>query len=313
MKLLLFPFAAVFFITCKKSTEGRLTLVRKEAVTNSGVLLKTEYEYDSQGRITSIKQAENNAALTTAVTISYSGNEAVLISHPAWDPSYNITKEVSLTMDGHGKLLKKTGYSYMVAVSGASSKRFIYDTLVCEYDAAGFIQYCKSGLYDSTWSEPGYTSADRAISRDTFITANGNLEKKDRYVAWNRVVINAGGTLLNGGTSEYHSVFSYTSRFPNNTDFTNAAVLNETLDFSGGMSYYGWAGYFETLLEAQYQYMPEKVVNHSIERDLNGAVSFDYISTYTNERTYNADGLLSVVDITTPGTPYTQIRYFYER
>ena len=313
MKLLLLLFAAVVFISCKKNTEGALKLIRKEATTYTGVLLKTEYEYDSQNRIIAIKQAENNAALTTAVTISYSGNEAVLISQPTWDPSSNITKEVGLTLDGNGKLLKKIGYSYMVPISGTSSERFIYDTLVCEYDAAGFLQYCTSSLYDSTWSDPGYTSTDRAVSRDTFVTANGNLARKDRYVTWNRVGINSGGTVLDGGTSENHSVFSYAKSFPNQADFTNAAILNETLDFSGVMSYYGWAGYFETLLAAQYQNMPEKVVNHSIDRDLNGTITFDYISTYENERTYNAEGLLSMVDITTPGTPYTQIRYVYGR
>jgi hypothetical protein len=313
MKLSLFLFAAAVFISCKKNTEGPLRLLRKEATTYTGVVLKTEYEYDSQNRIIAIKQAENNATLSTAVTISYSGNEAVLISHPTWDPSSNITKEVRLTLDGSGKLLKKIGYSYMVPTSGPSSRRFIYDTLECEYDAAGFLQYCNSGLYDSTWSEPGYTSVDRSISRNTFTTSTGNLIKKDLYVLWNRVVTNSSGTTTSGGTSESHSVFSYARLFPNKADFTNAAILNETLDFSGVMNYYGWVGYFETLLAAQYQNMPERVVNHSTDRDLTGSIIFDYTSTYANERTYNADGLLSVVDITTPGTPYTQLRYFYGR
>jgi len=228
-------------------------------------------------------------------------------------PSYNISKEVRLTLDASGKLLKKIGYSYLVDTYNSSSIRFKYDTLVCVYDAAGFLKETRRGFYDSTRAAPGITMADRATYNDTFTTVAGNLTRLDRYTVFNRIIINTSGTILSGGSAENHTTFNSTKLYPNKTDFRNAAVLNETLDFYGFQDYYGWVGYFEPLLDGQYQNMPEKAVTHSVERDLNGTVTFNYTSTYEVARTYNPDGLLSVVDLLTVGTPYTKLRYFYVR
>lgn len=258
MKLLLSLLITLLFFSCKKNNEGPLKLIRKEATTYTGVLQTTEYVYDSQNRIIAVKQGENNATPATFVTVSYTGNEAVLISHPTYDPAFDITKEVRLILNGSGQLLKKTGYVNMVAKTNPLSRRSRHDTLVCEYDAAGFLKYTTWNLFDSTQSDPGYTAVDQAITKDTFTTTNNNLVKKDRLLQYTRTITNGGGTTISGGSAENHSLFGYEKLYPNKTDFTNAAILNEVIDYSGTMDWYEWVGYFETQPEQKYQHMPKK-------------------------------------------------------
>ena len=218
MRLIAVLVALLVFFSCKKTNDTANKLTRKEATTYTGTLLITEYVYDSQGRIVAIKQSENNAPTAVAVTVSYNGNGITLISHPQYDPAYTITKEVHLTLDAGGKLLKKIGQSYLVSTSTASSARFKFDTLECVYDAAGFLKETKRGFYDSTWAGPGITMADRASYRDTFTTAAGNLTKLDRYTVFNRVFTNTSGTIISGGSTENHTSFNYINLYPNKTD-----------------------------------------------------------------------------------------------
>ena len=315
MRLLCFLFTSLLFFSCKKSNESAIKLLSKEATGYNGKVFTTEYVYDSRNRIVAIKQAENNAPTAIAVSISYNGNEVTLISYPKYDPLYNITKEVHLMLDVNARLLKRIAYTRMASSQNndSSAKRFIYDTLACEYDAAGFLKETKRDLYDTSWSAPGYSGAARATFSGSFTTVGGNLTTKDDDVAFTRTITNAGISTLSGGSSEYHTVFDNTKSYPNKTDFNDAAVLNESLDYYGELDYYGWMGYFEPLMDGHYKNMPEKTVIHHVDKDLSGIVYFDYTSTYEVARTYNPEGLLSAVDILTPGTPYTKLRYFYGR
>lgn len=312
MKRLIMLLALLLFFACKKEDKAGLKLLRKEVITYTGALQITEYVYDFQDRIIAIKQAENNAPLTTVVTISYNGDEALLISQPKYDPAYNINKEVRLTLDARGKLLKKLGYSNFAAFSSPST-RFLYDTLTCEYDVAGFLKETKKSFYDSIWQASGNTSIGRANYKGRFTTVAGNLTKLDRLTEYSRINVNAGATTISGGINESQTTFSYTKMYPNKTDFKNAAVLNETLDFYGILDYDDWAGYFEPLRDSKYANMSEKATTQSIERDLSGSITNNYSSTIEVTRTYNSDGFLSTVEMLNPGTPYSKIRYIYGR
>lgn len=120
----------LLFFSCKKSNESPIKLLRTEATDYNGVLLTTEYGYDSEGRIVSIKQAENSAPPAVAFSITYHGNEITMLSYPQIDPDYYTTKEVHLKLDAAGKLLNKTGYTRAVGIQpyNSSSKKFSYDT-----------------------------------------------------------------------------------------------------------------------------------------------------------------------------------------
>ncbi len=115
MRLLCFLVTLLLFFSCKKSNESAIRLLSKETTDYNGKVFTTEYVYDSRNRIVAIKQAENNAPTAIAVSISYNGNDVTLISYPKYDPLYNITREVHLTLDGNARLLKRVAYTYMAS------------------------------------------------------------------------------------------------------------------------------------------------------------------------------------------------------
>jgi hypothetical protein len=303
MKISILLAVSLFFFSCKKSNESAIKLLRTEATDYNGILLTTEYVYDSGDRIIAIKQAENSATPAVAVTVTYNGNEITMLSYPKNDPVYNTTKEVRLTLDANGKPLKKIGYTYAVGSYSynSSSKKFNYDTSQYNYDAAGFLKEIKQGLYDSSWAGPGNTIVGRSNATVSYTTVAANVTAKNEYAVYTRIITNAGTPNLTGGTSEYQTIYNYTKLYSNKTDFTNATVLNE------------FRNYNELLLDGLYKNMPEQLVMHTVDKDMNGTVYFNYTSTEEIERVYNDNGLLSAVNILTPTSQYRKFKYFYGR
>ncbi|MEO6837812.1 MAG: hypothetical protein ABI185_05460, partial [Ginsengibacter sp.] len=163
MKISIFLVLSLIFFSCKKSNESVTKLLRTESTDYNGVLLITEYAYNSDDRIISIKQPENSATPAAEYIITYNGNEITMLSYPKNDPVYITTKEVHLTMDANGKPLKEIGYTHSIGSQtyNSSSTKFSYDTLVYMYDAAGFLKETKQTSYDSSSTEPGSTSIGR--------------------------------------------------------------------------------------------------------------------------------------------------------
>lgn len=304
MRIFFLIFISLFLFSCKKSSDSVATrLLRTESTDYNGNVFHSEYGYDKMDRITTITEYENNEPPAVAVTISYHANEAVLLSFPDDDPVYNQNKEVHLTLDANGRMLKRIEYtqnqSRSVVIPTAGN--FKKDTLLCEYDATGLLQRTTGSRYDSNWSEPTYYSARRITDTATYTNDAGNLIKIDEYAVY-PVHSNQGGVItVSGGTSEYHNEFRSAKSFPNKTDFKNAAVLNE------------YAQYYELPLNINYKNMPDQMIRNTTDRDINGAVVFSGISTIDIERAYNSDGLLSSVNVLSHNTPYTTINYFYGR
>jgi hypothetical protein len=304
MRILTLIFVSLIFFSCKKSTDPvTIRLLRTESTDNNGNVLHTEYGYDNIGRITTITQYENNAQPVVAVTISYNANEATLLSFPDYDPVYNQTTEVHLTLDANGRILKRIEYTHGVAKTPPvqPTVTFKYDTLICEYDAAGLLMKTTGSRYDSTWVDPTYNIATWFTSRASYTTEAGNLTTSDEYVVYPIITRKRGRTTVSEGSSEYHNVFNYTKSFPNQTDFKNAAVLNE------------YRFYYEPIFNISYKNMPDQVIRSSMDKDINGSVTFTGTSTVDIERIYNAEGLLSSVNILSHNTPYKEINYFYGR
>ena len=302
MKILTLTFFIVLVFSCKKSGSSASTLLsRTEYTSYNGDVLYNEYGYDGMGRITSITQHINTAQPAIAVTIEYNGNEATLISHPQNEPTMDQTQEVILTLDADGKLLKRIGYTHGVskASSPQPSELFSYDTLVCEYDAAGLLKNKTEGRYDSSWVNPTYTLSARLNSTTSFTSADGNLVSSDEYVIYPRTTRKNGIVTLSGGSSEYHNVFDYSKSYPNRMDFKNAAILNE------------FRYDYEPLLNSSYKNMHNQMVTNNTDKDLNGTVVFTSGNTIDAERIYNSDGLLSVDHITPGHTQYITVNYFY--
>jgi hypothetical protein len=304
MRIFFLIFISLFLFSCKKSSDSVATrLLRTESTDYNGNVFHSEYGYDKMDRITTITEYENNEPPAVAVTISYHANEAVLLSFPDDDPVYNQNKEVHLTLDANGRMLKRIEYTHGVAKTPPvqPTEKFRYDTLLCEYDASGLLKKTTQRRYDSTWVDPTYNTTTRLTSTVSYTMEAGNLTSSDEYAVYPVITRKGGIITASGGSSEYHNVFRYTKSFPNKSDFKNSAVLNEYLL------------YYEPPLNISQKNMPEQVIRSSTDKDINGSVIFTGNSTIDIERSYNADGLMSSVNVLSHNTPYSQINYFYGR
>ena len=294
----------IVFFSCNKSYDSAASrLIRTEFTDYKGNIFYSEYGYDDQGRIITITNHENSGQPDVAVTINYNGTGAILLSHPDTEPLYNRTTEVHLTLDANGRMLKRIEYTqdFSKTLVVQAGGKFAKDTLLCEYDAAGLLKKTTESRYDSAWSDPISYRASKLTATSSYTNNAGNLTTFDEYAVY-PVNTSSGGVIsVSGGTSEYHNEFRYTKSFPNKTDFKNAAVLNE------------YVQYYEVFLNSNYNNMPDQVIRNTVDKDINGAVIFSGISTIDIERAYNTDGLLSSVSILSHNTPYTMINYFYAR
>ncbi|MEO6547313.1 MAG: hypothetical protein ABIN94_04915 [Ferruginibacter sp.] len=302
MKISIYIFVSLLLFSCSKSDDpAAIKLLRTEATDYNGIILSTEYVYDNMNRIVAIKQAENNAPANVSVTIDYKGNEAVLISFPNIEPSYKRTKEVHLSLTENGKMLKRIEYTHGVSINPAVllPETFLYDTLTCAYDAAGFLTETSRSLYDSSGGDQANNAGSRLTSTTTYTIQAANVVSSDEHAIYRVTRRNAGIVTTTGGNSDYHHTFNYTKKYPNQTDFKNVAVLNEFLD------------YYELVMNVQQKNMPDQVVINTIERDLSNAVTFTLNTTVDIERAYNGEGLLSNINILTSNTQYRKILHFY--
>jgi YD repeat-containing protein len=302
MKRLPWILALLVFFSCKKSKDTDAIRLRTvESIDYMGNAVYTKYSYDHQGRITSITENKANEQPVTLATISYNGNEAVLLSSYD-DPSYKQTKELRLTLDATGKLLKRIEYTYRVnkAFLIKPAEEFRYDTMAYEYDAAGLLKKATGNRQDSAWLQPDHTVKRQFISTINYTNSGNNITAMDEYVTYPYATTLGGVTTISGGSSEYHRVFNYTKAFPNGADFKNAAVLNE-------YKFY----FYEPPLNSNYKNMPDQIGINNIDKDLNGTVIFTGKGTVDVERIYNPKGLQSTINLLSGNTHQRKINFFY--
>jgi hypothetical protein len=157
---LIFLALVVLVFACDKSDDpAARRLTRTEARSYTGYIMHTNYEYDGQGRIIKIRQQKDDEEPVELVTITYEGNDAVLLSHPTFDPSFDYTTKVRLTLNADGLPQKRIEYTYRVSkmIRVQPPEAFIYDTLMFEYDASGFLAKTRQSRYDSLWIDPTHT------------------------------------------------------------------------------------------------------------------------------------------------------------
>lgn len=302
MRLKTAIFLLLIVFSCDESSDPQeLRLTRIEATSYDGYIMQTAYGYDMQGRISTITQYRDDDEPTVKVNITYDGNEATLLSYLDFDPSYNQTKKVVLTLNERGLTQKRIEYTEKVNSNMQSRpvEGFIYDTLLFEYDAAGLLSKTMGSRYDSTsLMNPSAKNIRRVISNSTYTVEAGNLSAIDELIVYTVNSSEGSSSTISGGTSERHKLFHYTQSYPNKTDFTNAAILNEYME------------YHEAFLNPNYNHMPDQVLLRTIDRDINGDVFFSFETITEMERDYNGYGMLSSVRIPT-NVQYTEVKYFY--
>lgn len=302
MKLSMALFISVLLYSCKKIADNSpVKLLRTEATDNSGNVWHTGYNYDNSNRIIAIQTFENNDTPVIAVSISYHGNEVVLLSDPGTEPVYDQTMEVHLSLDENGKLLKRIEYIYGIEKNATVQPSVMvrYDTLTYAYDAAGLLQTTTGSRYDSNYVDTTLYRVSRYTSTASYTNDGNNLTSTDEHVSYPIITKTFGVITNSGGSSEYRNIYNYPKLFPNHKDFKNEAVLNE------------YNLYYEPPLNSNYKNIPDQVIRSSIDKDLNGTIIFTGSSTINIQRTYNDEELLSEVNILSLNTPYKVIRYFY--
>ncbi len=312
MKLLLLFILSLLLLSCKKTDPGpSKRLERRVEVYNDTASFTTAFEYDSQGRIVTIKTASNNKPLQLSITVSYSGNEATMQFQPFNDGFFNVSRQMRLQVDADGKLLQR---SFLVKKNDPSDPSYYQEglsTLALSYDAAGYLKRATYYSFDSSW-RPGSIG----ISRDSFITQYSTIDGK---------LTNAdqtGGTLYTLDTDttfyqtnrskEYHTVFSYTKLQPNDFDCSNAVILNQIIGFGLSDQYYD-VNEFEPIVDASYPYMPDRTQKRALEKDENGNTTIGFNTDVQLDRTYNKDGMLEKTEVLTPYQGMKRIEYYYIR
>jgi len=270
-----------------------------EATEYSGNIVNTGYQYDNQDRISGITYKKNDEPPVSIVSVAYTGNEVVLVSFPNSDPSYNQTSEVRLTLDGSGRIQKRIQSVHVSSKSPNGSQEYRYDTTFYEYEA-GLLKKTIENRRDSIWIQSNTTIKRQFNSTVNYTNSGGNLISKDEFVTYPITTTQNGVSTISGGSSQYHTDFSYTKGFPNLTDYKNAAVLAEYPLFS-----------YDPPLNPNYKNMPDQIAVINKDWDINGNIIFNITGTINVGRTYDTKGFLSAITIPPGSTQDTKISFYY--
>lgn len=314
MKLLFLITASLWLLSCKKEhTETAQRLFRTEELTNNGTIYVTEYGYDAQGRIITIKKGSNNNPVQPFITVTYNGNEATLQFQPATDSVSTTTRQIRLTLDAGGKLLRRVFFGQQVDLLHPNYYEAGTDTMDCSYDAAGFLKTVSVRRSDSFWRPPSTSISGRRTFINQYTTADGKLTNIDQSGLDTHILNDGSNMYINTRTLEYQWILSYSKLQPNKYDCSNAAILNQTIGGSEGSSQYYYFNLYDPMVDAQYRYMPDRTQIHGREVEGNGNVAIDFTGVVEVNRTYNASGMLATTETISPNPSTKRIRYFYGR
>lgn len=314
MKVALIIIVSLWLISCKKDAAGpSRRLYRIESTPNAGYVFVTEFEYDAEGRIVVVKRAMNNDPLQKTMTITYDGNEVILTFTPFTDSLSTLYREIHLTLDNSGKLLKRIYRGNSVFLQPSSRYQASGDTMNFVYDGSGFLKTVTVRRFDSSWYAPANGSSNRRTFTNQYTTVDGKLTNVDQLGFETRIVTNNNVTIFNDTrTLEYHANFGYTKLYPNKYDCTNAAILNQEIGADGGSQYYFLIA-DDPLVDAQYKYMPDITQIRGKETEGNGNVAINFNGIVEVIRTYNADGMLATTETISPNPATKIVRYFYRK
>ena len=294
-KTLYFLVLLVVLIACKKDNDNRseTRLVKK---TNNDGNAGEVFKYDASGRIFGKADLKTNEMVAT---ISYNGNEAIILrSHS--NAGVIIENEVRISFDSEGKPISRILRASLEYISPnvPPQRDYVNDTLLYEYDAQGLLKRTVGRSFDSTWFNPNdlEIQSHRTESITTYTVSGGNVSGSVQ-------VSSIGGMHWFRGTEfkyfeniEDTYSYEYSKQYPNKTDFSNGALLNE----------------FEVtpfLLNKNYKNMPDKITRTKISRDKNGVTMSTYNSVLDFTLEYDSKGYLSGIK-NNAGVPPNEKFYF---
>ena len=268
---------AIFVCACKKESFTRFEDIRltgTETQTQSGGILKSEFDFDEMGRITKVTSRFDTFSVPV-YTISYSGNQ-VLLTFPG-DPSDSIW----LNLRADGNVESRITHYYFEPTAPYWQQGIYFDTLIHEYDAAGLRSKSTYHLFDSSWNNPGtntiYSRRRQKISSYNNADANiASLTYEENTIS---NAISAGNTTTTIRKVNGIDTYEYHSKALNKTDFKNAAILDELQLLWTPVNY-------------RYKYLPDKITVTQVMRDENNNVLSTDNYTMSTEYNYNTFGFL---------------------
>jgi len=289
-------------ISCKKDKVFKREDVRLTSTewARDGITHRTLITYNTDGKISKVSEQTNEDAPTTYFDVQYL-SDAIQLIQPA-NNSINTADTIRLYLGSNGQLVRRIRFSFFEVKPpvGFSQRTYTYDTTSYEYDASGFVTRETQHIQDSTWSNNGSVQTtvnyndgvtNYTISNANLVTAENTMNTS--YVGRTSTTVYSG--TLGSSTSAVN--YEYAAAAPNNTDYSNAAVLNELNLFP-----------IEPM-NKNFAQLPTKKTATTIQKDRNGVVtsSDSYTSNYSF--TYTLLGL--VASQFDPAHPETKLVYTY--
>ena len=275
------------FSACKKDKEFKPEEVRLKEVrtVNDGKTFRTFIEYDAAGRITRVDRQVDDEPRVTDFDVIYFGNEIILIDDPVSNVNTEIRDSIRFLLNADKTVSKRIAFTYF-EVKGPTyppQRTYTYDTTSYQYDAAGLILKEIRSIYDSTWFNNG------AVTTTSYTTSGVAVHTIDQgklvSVNYSSNTSIVGRTPTNiylyNTSSTKTQAFEYADAFPNKTDFSNAAILNELYLFSA------------LPMIGKYTLLPSKYSSTSTDTDPNGTVTSSDSYTRNYQFRYNLYGFVS--------------------
>ena len=293
-------------VACKKDKQFKpeeVRLVGADVYSDNGVQHEI-IDYNADGKITKISFQFNNDAPKTRFGVSYSGNEIIIVEPPVINNATELRDTVRLQLNPNGTISKRIHSSFFeVKPPTAEAQRtYVKDTTLYQYDIEGLLARKTLSKQDSTWTtNPAVppTSVIFTNEMTDYTVVNRNVTAAN--TTRNTLIVSRTPTRVftssNSGTT--NSIFEYSKAYPNKTDFSNAAILDEMDLFTLRPMY------------KEYSLLPTKLTESYTDKDQNGAVisSGTYSTDYIFE--YNFFGLVSSVRNSTDPNWKITYRYTY--
>ena len=289
-------------ISCKKDKAYKpedVRLIKAESMQN-GNTYRTLISYNTDGKISQVSHQVNEDAPTTYFDVRYVNGEIQLIE-PA-NNSINTADTIRLYLGSNGQLVRRVRFSFFEIKPpvGFPQRTYTYDTTSFEYDASGFVTRETQHIQDSTWSNNGsvQTTVNYNDGVTNYTISNANLvtvENTTNSSFVGRTSTTTFSGTLGSSTSSLNS--EYANAAPNNTDYSNAAILNELNLFP-----------IEPV-NKNFAQLPTKKTSTSIQKDKNGVVTSSDSFTSNYAFTYTLLGL--VASQFDPAHPESKLVYTY--
>jgi len=255
------------FFSCKKSSTEDSDLLRLTEVRNihDGVRAYTTlFTYDDQARVVKVEQVRAGEAATVLATISYRGNEMIMLTPEVRQPDATIKQKVIYTLNEQYLPLRRLTLDTLFFGPPNVQRDYNTDTIDYTYDASGLLVRKTGRGRDSSWSSGGaYIQIETRQLTGMYTNTNGNLTSYEQVFVKNlKSVINGSVMSTNKTTYEEAITYDYTKKLPNKIDPRNAIIFSEFVALL--QEHYPWNSFYRNSPNGYSASWKEKDANNTV-------------------------------------------------